>query len=55
MDKKFLIAQTSYGEQISTDLVSGYQSWTGWSLGLITAALGLMMLALLARFTLNRF
>ena len=54
MDTK-LIAQVSVSERIATDMASGAQGWANWGMGITSAALGLMLLALLARFTLSRF
>ena len=31
------------------DIESGYQEWLGWGTGLVTAALGLLLLGFLAR------
>ena len=46
------IAEISGGDLIN-DLADGSQAWATWSIGLCTAALGLMLLGKLAQFIID--
>ena len=50
----YVIGQSSLSDEIVDDFVSGSTAWTSWSIGLVTAALGFMLLALLAKTVYNR-
>lgn len=54
MDSQQLVATVSV-DDITDDLISGTTAWTTWSIGLVTAVLGFLMLTALAKFMFNRF
>lgn len=55
MDTHVLIAQSTLSDSIVEDISDGANAWTSWSIGLVTAALGFLLLSALAKYVVSRF